>query len=189
MQAILQKSIREIDLSLKELKKAETLLFLEQAAELIARQIRAGKKILLIGNGGSLCDAMHFAEELTGKFRHSRPPLPAIALSDPAHMTCVANDWSFEKVFSRYIEALGTEGDILIVLSTSGQSPNIIEALHTAKEKKLLPILFLGKNGGQAKGMAELEWIVEGNFFSDRVQEIHIKGIHLLIELIESILF
>lgn len=171
------------------LKTEESLTFIEKAAELIADCFRNGKKILIAGNGGSLCDAMHFAEELTGQFRQKRAALPAIALSDSAHMSCVANDMGYDLVFARGVEALGQPGDILISLTTSGNSTNLLAALLQAKEKGLQTISFLGKTGGKMKGLSDLEWIVSGFRFSDRIQEAHMAAIHIIIEMVEQHLF
>jgi D-sedoheptulose 7-phosphate isomerase len=171
------------------LKTEESLTFIEKAAELIADCFKNGKKILIAGNGGSLCDAMHFAEELTGQFRQKRAALPAIALSDSAHMSCVANDMGYDLVFARGVEALGQPGDILISLTTSGNSTNLLAALLQAKEKGLQTISFLGKTGGKMKGLSDLEWIVSGFRFSDRIQEAHMAAIHIIIEMVEQHLF
>lgn len=171
------------------LKTADAVQFIEQAAEQIAKTFQSGKKILIAGNGGSLCDAMHFAEELTGQFRGKRAALPAIALSDPGHMSCVGNDMGFDCIFSRAIEALGQPGDIFIALTTSGNSPNLLAALNEAKQKGLYTISFLGKTGGKMKGCSDLEWIVSGFPFSDRIQEAHMAAIHIIIEMVEQLLF
>jgi D-sedoheptulose 7-phosphate isomerase len=171
------------------LKSPQGLAFIESAAEKIAACFQAGRKILIAGNGGSLCDAIHFAEELTGQFRNKRPALPAIALADAGHMSCVANDMGYEAVFSRGVEALGQMGDILVVLTTSGNSANIVNAVQAAKEKGLYTIAFLGKTGGKMKGMCDLEWIVSGFSFADRVQEAHMAAIHIIIEMVELSLY
>lgn len=171
------------------LKRDESFSFIETAAAKIADCFRKGNKLLIAGNGGSLCDAMHFAEELTGQFRKYRAALPAIALADPGHMSCVANDMGYVSVFARGVEALGQPGDLFIALTTSGNSLNLIEAVCKAKERKLQTIAFLGKNGGKMKGMCDLEWIVSGFSFSDRVQEAHMAAIHIIIEGVEHQLF
>ncbi|MCB1084630.1 MAG: SIS domain-containing protein [Chlamydiia bacterium] len=150
---------------------------------------KSGGKLIIAGNGGSLCDAMHFAEELTGYFRKERPALPAIALADPGHLTCVGNDAGFEKVFSRGVEAHGREGDLFIALTTSGNSENLIRATQFAKKKGLKTIAFLGKTGGALKGMSDLEWVVSGFETSDRIQEAHMAAIHIIIEQVEQELF
>lgn len=149
---------------------------------------RAGGKVLICGNGGSMCDAMHFAAELTGRFRDDRPALPAIALADPAHLTCVGNDYGFEQVFSRGVEAYGKPGDVLIVLSTSGNSPNIVRALDTGKSRGLVTIALLGKDGGHCRGKADHQFAVPGDS-SARIQELHMLILHELVVQVESILF
>ncbi len=163
--------------------------FIEQAVTMIAQAYEHGGKVLIAGNGGSLCDAMHFAEELTGFYREKRKALAAIALADPAHISCVANDVSYQEVFSRYLEALAAPQDVFVFLSTSGNSLNIIQAVETAKRLGLKTIGFLGKEGGKVKGKADLEWIVSGFKYSDRIQEAHMTAIHIIIEMIEKKLF
>jgi D-sedoheptulose 7-phosphate isomerase len=159
---------------------------IEQASQLIAQAIQSGGKVISCGNGGSHCDAMHFAEELTGRYREDRKALPAICISDPSHMSCVSNDYGYEFVFSRYLEALGNRGDVLLALSTSGNSPNVIRAAKTAREKGLTVIALTGKDGGKLAPMATVELRVPHFGFADRVQEVHIKIIHILILLIEK---
>ncbi len=182
-------SVKEVAVAALELQKEESLKFIENASYLIADAFANGKKILIAGNGGSLCDAMHFAEELTGFYREKRKALPAIALSDPGHMSCVGNDVGFEFIFSRAVEALGHKDDILIVLTTSGNSLNLIHAIESAKEKKMKIIAFLGKTGGKIKGMAHLEWVIESFKTSDRIQEVHMAAIHIIIEIVEKLVF
>ncbi len=171
------------------LREPVALEFIEQAALIIAESYKNGGKLLVAGNGGSLCDAMHFAEELTGLYRNKRPALPAIALSDAGHMSCVANDLGYDFVFSRGVEAHGKPGDVLVVLTTSGNSPNLIHAVKAAQERGLKTIAFLGKTGGKIKGTANLEWVVEGFKYSDRIQEVHMAAIHMIIEMVEEELF
>jgi D-sedoheptulose 7-phosphate isomerase len=171
------------------LKKPESLVFIQNAARVISDCFRKGNKLLIAGNGGSLCDAMHFAEELTGIFRHKRKALPAIALSDPAHLSCMANDVGYHDVFSRAVEALGREGDVFVALTTSGNSQNLIHAVEMAKTMGLKTISFLGKTGGKLKGVSDLEWIINGFSYSDRIQEAHMTAIHIIIEMIEHELF
>jgi D-sedoheptulose 7-phosphate isomerase len=171
------------------LKKPESLIFIQNAARVIADCFRGGNKLLIAGNGGSLCDAMHFAEELTGIFRHKRKALPAIALSDPGHLTCMANDVGYHDVFSRAVEALGREGDVFVALTTSGNSLNLVQAVPMAKSMGLKTISFLGKSGGKLKGVSDLEWIIDGFSYSDRIQEAHMTAIHIIIEMIEHELF
>lgn len=189
MNSNILQSIDDAIRAVSSLKTPEALFFIEQCAEKMAACFRSGKKLLIAGNGGSLCDAMHFAEELTGQFRKKRAALPAIALSDPGHMSCVGNDMGFASIFSRGVEAFGQPEDIFVALTTSGNSENLIRALLQAKEQKLYTIAFLGKTGGQMKGLADLEWIVSGFPFSDRVQETHMSAIHIIIEEVERHLY
>ncbi len=166
----------------------ENIKITEEIAEVCSNALEQGNKILICGNGGSSADAMHFAEELTGKFRKERPALPAISLTDPSHITCVGNDYGFEEIFARGIEAYGKRGDILIAISTSGNSKNVIKAVEKASQLKLVTIGLLGKNGGSLKNRSDFELIAPGRT-TDRIQEIHIVVLHILIESIERILF
>ena len=161
---------------------------INKAAITMATSIKKGCKILSCGNGGSHCDAMHFAEELTGRYRENRPAYAAIAISDPSHISCVSNDFGYEFVFSRYIEAVGNRDDCLLGISTSGNSKNIINAVNIAKEKGITSIILTGKDGGQLSQKADIEIRVPYFGYADRIQEIHIKVIHILINLIEKIL-
>jgi len=161
---------------------------IELAAQLLTACLRAGGKLLICGNGGSSCDAAHFAEELTGRFRNDRPPLGAIACTDAGHITCTANDYGFEFVFSRWVEALGRKGDMLIALSTSGNSANIIRAVNAAKNIGLPTVALLGGNGGKLRSLANTEIIVPGEG-SDRIQELHMLILHAWVEAIEHSLF
>ena len=165
----------------------ESLLALvENAASVMIDAINDGKKILTCGNGGSHCDAMHFAEELLGRFRDNRPPLPAICASDPSYLSCVANDYGFEHVFSRFVEGVGTSGDVLLVISTSGKSPNVINAAQAGREKGLTVVALTGNDGGELAQHADIEIRVPHSGYADRIQEVHIKVIHILILLIEK---
>ena len=147
----------------------------DSASEVLSSCLQSGGKILSCGNGGSMSDAMHFAEELSGKFREDRPAYAAIALSSPAHITCVANDYGFDKIFSRGIEALGHPGDTLLAISTSGNSPNILEAARTARDKGMKVLALTGGNGGELASLCDYEIRIPWDGYSDRVQEIHIK--------------
>ncbi len=158
-----------------------------QAAELMARCLQNGGKILTCGNGGSLCDAQHFAEELSGRYRNNRRALAAIALTDASHMTCVANDYGFEFVFSRFVEALGRPGDVLLAISTSGNSPNVLRAAEAAGALGMRVVALTGKDGGQLAGISDVEIRAPHHGYADRIQEIHIKVIHILILLIEQL--
>ena len=164
----------------------QNLLNIEAAATLIADSFRQQGKVLSCGNGGSHCDAMHFAEELTGRYRENRPGYAGIAISDPSHLSCVSNDFGYEYVFSRYVEAVGREGDVLLGISTSGNSGNIIRAIEAAKSKGIKTIALTGKDGGKMAGLADAEIRVPHFGYADRIQEVHIKIIHLLIQLIEK---
>lgn len=159
---------------------------IEKVGDAMVKSIRAGGKIMSCGNGGSMSDAMHFAEEMTGRFRENRAPLPAIAISDVSHMSCVSNDYGFDFVFSRFVEALGKTEDVLLAISTSGNSKNIIEAVKSAKAKGIFIVALTGKDGGALAKMADIEIRTPMSQFADRVQEIHIKIIHALIHYIES---
>lgn len=163
------------------------LAAIEQAARLMADSLRQGGKILTCGNGGSLCDAQHFAEELTGRYRQNRPALAALALTEASHMSCVANDFGYEYVFSRYVEALGRPGDVLLAISTSGNSPNILRAAEAARTAGMRVVSLTGKDGGQLAGLSDVEIRPPHTGYADRIQEIHIKAIHILILLIEQL--
>jgi len=168
------------------LKDEKNLATIEAAAKTISNSIKQGGKVISCGNGGSHCDAMHFAEELTGRYRDNRKALPAICVSDPSHLSCVSNDYGYEFVFSRYLEALGNKGDVLLGISTSGNSANIIRAAQTAKEKGMKVIILSGKDGGKLAPLADIELRVPHFGYADRIQEVHIKIIHILILLIEK---
>jgi D-sedoheptulose 7-phosphate isomerase len=167
----------------------EAIDFMTKVTTAIASAFKAGKKVLIAGNGGSLCDAAHFAEELTGCFRKKRQALPALVLSEMGHLSCVANDFGFEEVFSRGIEAFGSQGDLFIALSTSGNSPNIIKAAQTAKDRGLTTVFLLGKKGGALASKGDFTLIVPQAKFSDRIQEVHMACLHIIIEGLENELF
>ena len=157
------------------------------AAQLFATSLNHGGKALTCGNDGSLCDAQHFAEELSGRYRQNRRALAAIALTEASHMTCVANDFGFEFVFSRFVEALGRPGDVLLAISTSGNSPNILRAAETAKALGMRVVSLTGKDGGQLAALSDVEIRVPHAGYADRIQEVHIKAIHIMIMLIEQL--
>jgi D-sedoheptulose 7-phosphate isomerase len=173
------------ELLIKFMGDEENLLCIERAAKVFIESIKKGGKLISFGNGGSMSDAMHFAEELTGKFRDERPGIPAIAISDPSHITCVANDYGFDHIFSRFIDSMGKSGDAVLAISTSGNSANILKAAEVAKDKGLKIVALTGKSGGKLAKLADVEIRVPHNAYSDRIQEIHIKVIHILIDLIE----
>jgi D-sedoheptulose 7-phosphate isomerase len=183
-------SLREAHLALDNLlSNNAALLSIGSAAALLIRTFEQGGRVYSCGNGGSMCDAMHFAEELTGRYRKDRPGLPAIAINDPAHLTCVGNDWGYDTVFSRYIEAHGRPEDCLVAISTSGTSQNIIRAAQAAKSKHLKLIVLTGRSGSELEKLADVCVCTPAGIFADRVQELHIKVLHIFIELIERHMF
>ncbi len=170
----------------KFLKNPENVQAIEDAADLIVNSFKQGGKVFSCGNGGSSCDAAHFAEELTGRFREDRKALPAIAMNEVGHITCVSNDYGYGSVFLRYLQALGNKGDVLLAISTSGNSINVLRAAEYAKQKKIPVIALTGKKGGDLADFADVEIRVPHSKYADRIQEVHIKIIHILILLIEK---
>lgn len=166
----------------------ELLSKVEQAAQMMSASVKQGGKIISCGNGGSHCDAMHFAEELTGKYREPRQAIPAICVSDPSHISCVGNDYGYDHIFSRYLEALGQKGDVLLAITTSGNSANVVKAAETARQRGMKVVALTGNSGGKLAALADVEIRVPHQGFADRIQEIHIKVIHILILLIEKAL-
>lgn len=169
-------------------KNPENIHQCQLFSERLIATYQTGGNVFSCGNGGSHCDAMHFAEELTGRYRKDRKPLGALALGDASHVTCVSNDYGFQYIFARQVEGLGRSGDTLIGLSTSGNSQNVIEAFHAAKAKGIYTVALLGKDGGKLKGIADLAIVVPAQT-SDRIQEVHIKIIHTVIETVERAIF
>ncbi|MBS0656197.1 MAG: SIS domain-containing protein [Verrucomicrobia bacterium] len=182
-------SIDDAVRAIEQLKEESNLSFIENVAHLLATTFSRGNKIIIAGNGGSLCDGAHFAEELTGVFRAKRRALPAIVLSEPGHLTCTANDLGYDAVFARGVEAFGKPDDVFIGLTTSGNSPNMVNAFTRAKELGLKTVSFLGKNGGVLKNVADFEMVITQFTTSDRIQEAHMAAIHIIIELMEVELF
>ena len=180
----------KIELALLEnfIKEEEERRETEKVAKELADVFTKGNKVLICGNGGSNCDALHFAEEFTGRFRGDRKALPAIAISDSSHITCVGNDYGFDYIFSRGVEAYGKEGDMFFGISTRGNSPNVIKAVEAAKKLGMKTCVLLGKDGGKLKGMCDYEFIIPGKT-SDRIQEIHMMILHIIIEGVERIMF
>jgi D-sedoheptulose 7-phosphate isomerase len=168
------------------LSDEENFKKISDAAGLMVSAIQKGGKVISCGNGGSMSDAMHFAEELSGRFRDDRKALPAVSISDPTHLSCVANDYGYEFVFSRYVEALGHEGDVLLAISTSGKSANVLKAIQAARAKKMKVVGLTGKDGGSMATICDVEIRAPFSKYADRAQEVHIKIIHSLIQLIES---
>lgn len=182
----IQAAFEEMQAVLATFATAENFHRIDAAAALMADAVRKGGKIIACGNGGSMSDAMHFAEELTGRFRDDRPSIPALSISDPSHISCVANDYGYDQVFSRFIQGLGKAGDVLLAISTSGNSGNVLRAAETAKSLGMPVVSLTGKTGGALAGLSDIEIRVPHTGYADRIQEIHIKIIHLLIEGIES---
>ncbi len=185
-----QKILAELEEARQALEKfienSQNIAAIDAAVSLMVEAIKSGNKLISCGNGGSMSDAMHFAEELSGRFRGDRKALPAIAISDPAHITCAANDYGFDHIYSRFIEGLGQKGDVLLAISTSGNSANIINAAEAARAKGMKVVALTGKDGGRLSAIADVEIRAPKTRYSDRVQEIHIKVIHILIHCIES---
>jgi len=181
----IKKQFEEAQLILTQFQNVENFEKIETAIEMMCTALKAGNKIISCGNGGSMCDAMHFAEELSGRFRNNRRGLAAVSISDPSHISCVANDFGYDFVFSRYIEALGQPGDVLLGISTSGSSKNVILAVEEAKKKGMKTLVLTGKDGGTLAELADLEIRAPYSEFADRAQEIHIKIIHNFILRIE----
>lgn len=167
------------------LNSSQEHLNIEQAGISLANCLRDGGKVISCGNGGSMCDAMHLAEELSGRFRLDRPALAAMAISDPSYISCVANDYGYDQVFSRYVDAVGKAGDILFAISTSGASPSVVRAAATARGKGIKVIALTAKPGSGLEEQANICICTGGGPYADRTQELHIKVIHILIELIE----
>lgn len=181
------KSLDEARRTLEEfMSSPSTLDQIEKAAQICVEALRDGNKIISCGNGGSLCDATHFAEELTGRYRDSRCPLPAIAINDPAYMTCVGNDFGFQNVFSRYVEGVGSKGDVLLAISTSGNSQNILDAVAKAQKKGMKVISLTSLGESKLSPLSDVAICTPRTAHSDRIQEIHIKVIHILIQCIEE---
>lgn len=171
---------------LQKFNNSENHQKIEKAGLLMVSAIKNGGKIISCGNGGSMCDAMHFAEELTGRYRGDRKALPAISISDASHISCVGNDYGYDFIFSRYLEALGNKGDVLLAISTSGNSRNVLNAIQVARDKGMFVIGLTGKDGGKMANLCDVEIRAPHSEFADRAQEIHIKVIHSLIDFIET---
>ena len=178
---LIQQQFEEAQQTLVNFQTEANFSLILQAVEAMSQAIQNGGKIISCGNGGSMCDAMHFAEELSGRFRDNRRALAAISISDPSHLSCVSNDYGYDFVFSRFIEGLGQENDVLLGISTSGNSKNVILAVEAAKAKGMKTIVLTGKDGGKLAGLADIEIRAPHSNFADRAQEIHIKVIHSLI--------
>lgn len=167
------------------LNNRQALAAIDQAGQLMAQTIKAGGKIMSCGNGGSLCDAMHFAEEMTGRYRKNRPAYAAVAIADASHIACVGNDYGYEYVFSRYVEAHGRPDDVLLAISTSGTSKNILKAIEAARSRGVKVVAMTGKAESPVAQLADVAIVTPAGKWADRVQELHIKAIHIMIELVE----
>ncbi len=181
LHTLIQQQFEEAQQTLANFQTEANFSLIAQAADLMSQAIQNGGKIISCGNGGSMCDAMHFAEELSGRFRDNRRALAAISISDPSHLSCVSNDYGYDFVFSRFIEGLGQANDVLLGISTSGNSKNVILAVEAAKAKGMKTIVLTGKDGGKLAGLADIEIRAPHSNYADRAQEIHIKVIHSLI--------
>jgi D-sedoheptulose 7-phosphate isomerase len=170
---------------LQKFNNATNHQLIGDAGNIMVSAIRSGGKIISCGNGGSMCDAMHFAEELTGRYRDDRKAIPALSISDPSHISCVGNDYGYDFIFSRYLEAIGQHGDVLLAISTSGNSKNVLRAIEVAKAKGMKIVGLTGKDGGKMAGLCDVEIRAPHSDYADRAQEIHIKVIHTLIDFIE----
>lgn len=186
MKDLIYKSLDESQNILSAFIKSDAAAFIEDAASMITKALQAGGKIISCGNGGSLCDAAHFAEELTGRYRRNRKPYPAIAINDPAYITCVGNDYSFDEIYSRYVEAVGKAGDVLLAISTSGNSANVIRAAEAAKTLDMHVISLTKMGPNKLSELSDIVLASPVSDYSDRIQEIHIKIIHILIQAIEA---
>jgi D-sedoheptulose 7-phosphate isomerase len=183
--------------SLQECQSALTALLASEeaqstiasAGELLSEKLRTGSRVFSCGNGGSMCDAIHFAEELSGRYREDRLGLPAIAIADPGHLSCVGNDYGYEHVFSRYLQAQAREGDVLLAITTSGKSPNVLKAAEYARAHGITVIGLTGRKDSPLSPLTDLEICTPAGRYADRVQELHIKVIHILIELVERSLY
>jgi D-sedoheptulose 7-phosphate isomerase len=185
--SIIENNFKEAqDLLQQFISDSNNIDLIERAGKLLVDAFQKGNKVISCGNGGSMCDAMHFAEELSGRFREDRKALPAISISDPSHISCVGNDYGFDKIFSRYVEAIGNKGDVLLAISTSGNSANILNAIEAAKQKGMLIIGLTGKDGGKMAKLCDVEIRAPHSKYADRAQEIHIKVIHSLIHFVET---
>jgi D-sedoheptulose 7-phosphate isomerase len=185
----IQSSLQEAQTTLNSfIEDPKNVALIDQAVNTFVGSFKNSGRVFSCGNGGSMCDSLHFAEELTGRYRKNRAPLPATGISEAGHITCIANDFGFEHIFSRFIEAWGQKGDVLLAISTSGNSANVIKAVEVAKSKGMMVVGLLGKDGGKLKSMVVVPLIINSPI-TDRIQEVHIKCIHIFIEGIERQLF
>jgi D-sedoheptulose 7-phosphate isomerase len=185
----IQNSLQEAQATLNSfISDEKNIALIDQAVKTFVNAFQNKGRVFSCGNGGSMCDSLHFAEELTGRYRKDRAPLPATGISEAGHITCIANDFGFDYIFSRYIDAWGQTGDVLLAISTSGNSANVIKAVESAKSKGMKVVGLLGKDGGKLKSMVDVALVVDSKI-TDRIQEVHIKCIHIFIEGIERQIF
>lgn len=185
----IQSSLQEAQSTLNNfVSNPKNIELINEAINTFVTSFKGKGRVFSCGNGGSMCDSLHFAEELTGRYRKDRAPLPATGISEAGHITCIANDFGFDYIFSRYVEAWGQTGDTLLAISTSGNSANVIKAVESAKAKGMKVVGLLGKDGGKLKSMVDVPIVVDSKI-TDRIQEVHIKCIHIFIEGIERQLF
>jgi D-sedoheptulose 7-phosphate isomerase len=183
---LIKSSLKEAREALEGLLSDEaTIGKIKSAADMLIETFQKKGRVFSCGNGGSMCDAMHFAEELTGQFRNSRRPIAALSISEPAYLSCTANDFGYEHIFSRYVEAIGQAGDVLLAISTSGNSENVVRAASEARTRGMKVVGLTGKEGGRLSALCDVEIRAPKTAYSDRSQEIHIKVIHSLIHYIE----
>ena len=183
---IVQTTLAEAAQALERLRNDSAMLArIEAAGALLADTFAAGGKVYSCGNGGSMCDAMHFAEELSGRFRDHRPGYAALAISDPGHLSCVGNDYGYDQVFARFVRAHARSGDVLLAITTSGSSKNVVAAAQAARELGARVIALTGRDATPITALADIALVTPGGKYADRVQELHIKVIHILIELVE----
>jgi D-sedoheptulose 7-phosphate isomerase len=188
-EAIVRQNMMEAQACLERLvANTATMDLIAEAGKKMANSLKAGGRLISCGNGGSMCDAMHFAEELSGRFRENRPGYGAMAISDPGYLSCAANDFGYQFTFSRWVESHGRKGDVLLAISTSGKSPNVLEACRAARQLGLTVIGLTGVNQSPLRDCSDLTIVTPGGRWADRVQELHIKVIHSLIAVIESLM-
>ena len=190
MRSLIDSALNDASQALDALRRnSQVLDRIAEVARSLVQTFNAGGKVIAAGNGGSMCDAMHLAEELAGRFRDDRRALPAIAISDPGLLSCVANDYGYERVFARFLEAHGRPGDLFVGISTSGTSPNVLAAASTARAIGMRTVALVGRPGSPLESGTDLAIVTPAGRYSDRIQELHIKVIHVLIELVEREMF
>jgi D-sedoheptulose 7-phosphate isomerase len=184
---IVKAALLEAHAALECLMSNDTqIIRIHEAGTALADALEQGRRVISCGNGGSMCDAMHFAEELSGRFREDRIPFAADAISDPSYISCVANDFGYDQVFARYVQGHGQTGDVLVAISTSGSSASVVAAARAARDMGIVVIALTGRPGSELEKHADISICTPGGRYADRSQELHIKVIHILIELVEN---